>query len=202
MALPAQNNYIRTYTFGSECPPGTVPDTNSSSISTSYYDAAGRPVQTVKHSFTPQRNDMANLIDYDGLGRKIREWGYIPFNEADGAYKERKKFIESPDAGDHYVDYEYEPDAYHRVTEKSAGIPPTRESTRNTVQYECRRRTICLAFHSLFPLQRPIGKKREISGRKPCMRKDHGRGRQCKLCVFRRAKPPRARTAHERRRSL
>ena len=68
MALPAQNNYIRTYTFGSECPPGTVPDTNSSSISTSYYDAAGRPVQTVKHSFTPQRNDMANLIDYDGLG--------------------------------------------------------------------------------------------------------------------------------------
>ena len=116
MALPAQDNYIRTYTFGSECPPGTVPDTNSSSISTSYYDAAGRPVQTVKHSFTSQKNDMANLIDYDGLGRKIREWGYIPFNEADGAYKERKKFIESPDAGDHYVDYEYEPDAYHRVT--------------------------------------------------------------------------------------
>ena len=116
MALPAQHNYIRTYAPGWEYSPGTILDTNNSMVSTSYYDTAGRPVQTVKHSFTPQRNDMANFIDYDGLGRKIREWSYIPFNEADGTYKQRERFIESPDVGDHYVDYEYEPNAYHRIT--------------------------------------------------------------------------------------
>lgn len=42
-------------------------------VSTSYYDAAGRPVQTVKHAFTPQRNDMADFTDYDGLDRIILE---------------------------------------------------------------------------------------------------------------------------------
>ena len=116
MALPAQDNYIRTYAPGWEYSPGTILDTNNSMVSTSYYDAAGRPVQTVKHSFTPQRNDMANFIDYDGLGRKIREWSYIPFNEADGTYKQRERFIESPDVGDHYVDYEY--DEFGRVRNK------------------------------------------------------------------------------------
>ena len=53
MALPAQDNYIRTYAPGWEYSPGTILDTNNSMVSTSYYDAAGRPVQTRKTLIYP-----------------------------------------------------------------------------------------------------------------------------------------------------
>ena len=58
----AQKNYIRVYVPQAEISPGTVLNSKNSLISTSYYDSAGRLIQTVQQGITPLGKDIANHI--------------------------------------------------------------------------------------------------------------------------------------------
>ena len=83
----AQKNYIRVYVPQAEISPGTVLNSKNSLISTSYYDSAGRLIQTVQQGITPLGKDIANHIIYDSQNRKECEWQALPFSTSDGLYK-------------------------------------------------------------------------------------------------------------------
>lgn len=112
----AQKNYIRVYVPQAEISPGTVLNSKNSLISTSYYDSAGRLIQTVQQGITPLGKDIANHIIYDSQNRKECEWQALPFSTSDGLYKPLSTF-ESSDYKDYYhVEYEYEPSVLNRIT--------------------------------------------------------------------------------------
>lgn len=113
--LHGQKNYIRIYTLTEECSPGTSLSMKNSLIESNYYDAAGRFVQNVKQGITPEGNDMANYVVYDGLSQKVKEWASIPLNESDGEYKPLRTVELSSYSGNHYVNYKYELSSWHRV---------------------------------------------------------------------------------------
>ena len=58
-----------------------------------YTDGLGRPCETVMSGFTPQRQDLVILQEYDGKGRETNAWAPVPFTAtgnfvAFGTYKQ------------------------------------------------------------------------------------------------------------------
>ena len=104
----AEQNHIRSYTArqaGLTDLRATSLTAEQVSISTTYYDGLGRPVQQVAHRAAPDQSDVVQIMQYDGYGRQQRN--YLPYPSAAGsgsgengfrpdALQQQKDFWESP----------------------------------------------------------------------------------------------------------
>ena len=83
-ALYAQSfdqNFIRTITYTDEN------GYYSNSLQTiQYFDGLGRPTQTVKRGFTPDKKDLVILQEYDDFGRESNIWLPAPQSLGNGEY--------------------------------------------------------------------------------------------------------------------
>ena len=64
-------NYVKTRLYVKE-------DTNEGLDNVQYVDGLGRPVQNVQIHVTPNKNNLADRIEYDVMGRKSKIWLPIP----------------------------------------------------------------------------------------------------------------------------
>ena len=124
-------NYIveKVYTEGT-----TVPTTgiNDKSISVSYFDGLGRPIQSVQVGASPNGKDLIQHIAYDDLGRESKK--FLPYvsNYAGGFYRdnaaaEQEAFYASStvpeniaDDNNPWADIVFEESPLNRVLEQGA----------------------------------------------------------------------------------
>ncbi|MEM8568656.1 MAG: DUF6443 domain-containing protein, partial [Bacteroidota bacterium] len=83
----SDQNYKKTVTYlqGSS----TIisnPQAHQANISIQYLDGLGRPFQEILNQFSPNRNDLVMPLEYDGLGRLLKE--YLPYesSQSNGNY--------------------------------------------------------------------------------------------------------------------
>jgi len=77
----------------------TVATSDASSLTTDqslqdlqYFDGLGRPLITVQKNYTPKKEDFVSIIEYDGAGRKYKQWLPIPIPNNQGAYVSLEDF--------------------------------------------------------------------------------------------------------------
>jgi hypothetical protein len=54
------------------------------SVSTTFVDGLGRPIQQIAHKSSPTEKDVVQLFEYDSLGREVRK--YLPFTAGDNGW--------------------------------------------------------------------------------------------------------------------
>ena len=117
--LAAQQNYIRTFTPKQALSTSANLTMANSFRETSYFDTAGRRIQTVNYRLNPSAKDMADYVVYDSLGRKVREWETIPFSSNNGNFKPLSEFENSDYSAYHHVDFGYEASTLNRLVSET-----------------------------------------------------------------------------------
>lgn len=118
--LLGQGNHIRTYRARIYAGSGAVLGTANSVTSTTYYDAAGRPVQTVRHGTTPSGKDLCDYTAYDAFGRRAQVWDFVPAGSSGGGFVTPDRIRSVTDC--HHTDLEY--DALGRTTRVTGANTP------------------------------------------------------------------------------
>lgn len=91
-------------------------------ISILYFDGLGRPIETVQQGITPNRLDLVSYSQYDGVGRKWKQWLPITSTEK-GAFVNLSTFESNQTTlydGDSkpYSEIVYEPSPLNRINEQ------------------------------------------------------------------------------------
>jgi len=72
-------NYVKSITYKTPTSQGTVDVNNlaNATIQVSYFDGLGRPIQQIAHKQSNSGKDIVTHIEYDTLGRQVKE--YLPY---------------------------------------------------------------------------------------------------------------------------
>lgn len=82
-----------------------------------YFDALGRPVQTVQKAITPNSADLITYIEYDSVGREIKQW--LPIVSSGGGFVNINSFTSGSSLYNNdshaYTETHYEASPLNRV---------------------------------------------------------------------------------------
>jgi YD repeat-containing protein len=84
LAQSTDQNWVKTKTYKDSTKTSIPTPTVAQAVTqVSYFDGLGRPIQQVAHAQSNSGKDIVTHIEYDALGRQVRE--YLPFVSSTGA---------------------------------------------------------------------------------------------------------------------